>query len=229
MPIKKPLIILKQAMSCDGYLDNQVREVFSNSADLFAVQKLRASVDAILVGANTVRIDNPSLLIRENTLILERSLNRLSPQPFRVVVMGKNTISENNNVFTNDLCTTIVFLPKASNFKTTSSNVLKKEYLGETLDLSFFCNSMIEHGIRLILLEGGSNLAMQFLKEGMLDVIRFAYSSKCIGNLNATKNFIEPEFNIKNVKPRIENLGSMYALWYGLTDQGSEWTKHYMH
>ena len=52
-------------MSIDGYIGNGAsRLLLSNEADFDRVDAVRASCDAILVGAATVRIDNPRLLVR---------------------------------------------------------------------------------------------------------------------------------------------------------------------
>ena len=67
MITNRPFVILKIATSLDGYLDDNSlkRIVFSSPADILEVDKLRAEADAILIGAETIRKDNPRLLIRE--------------------------------------------------------------------------------------------------------------------------------------------------------------------
>ena len=61
-----PYILLSCGMSLDGYLDDATsrRLVLSNAADLDRVDAVRAGCDAVLVGAGTVRADNPRLLVR---------------------------------------------------------------------------------------------------------------------------------------------------------------------
>ena len=63
---ERPYTVLSWAMSLDGYLDDVSgqRLVLSNAADLDRVDAVRASCDAILVGAGTVRADNPRLVVR---------------------------------------------------------------------------------------------------------------------------------------------------------------------
>ena len=62
----RPYVLISCAMSADGRIDDTspVRLLLSGPDDLDRVDELRASADAILVGANTVRRDNPRLLIR---------------------------------------------------------------------------------------------------------------------------------------------------------------------
>src|SRR5262249_52673336 len=62
----RPYVLLSCAVSLDGYLDDATdrRLVLSNDADLDRVDAVRAGCDAILIGANTIRRDNPRLLVR---------------------------------------------------------------------------------------------------------------------------------------------------------------------
>ena len=62
----RPWVLLSVAMSVDGCIDDASddRLILSNAADLDRVDAERAGADAILVGANTIRRDNPRLLVR---------------------------------------------------------------------------------------------------------------------------------------------------------------------
>ena len=63
---ERPYTVLSCGMSIDGYLDSatEQRLLLSNEADFDRVDAVRAACDAILVGAATVRNDNPRLLVR---------------------------------------------------------------------------------------------------------------------------------------------------------------------
>ena len=62
-----PYVLLSCATSADGYLDDASPErlILSGPADLDRVDEVRAGCDAILVGAQTIRADNPRLLVRD--------------------------------------------------------------------------------------------------------------------------------------------------------------------
>lgn len=62
----RPYVLLSCGMSVDGYIDDstEVRLLLSNEADFDRVDEVRAGVDAILIGASTIRADNPRLFIR---------------------------------------------------------------------------------------------------------------------------------------------------------------------
>ena len=70
----RPYTLLSCGMSIDGYLGSAMprRLALSNDADFDRVDAVRASCDAILVGAGTVRNDNPRLLVRSQTRRDER-------------------------------------------------------------------------------------------------------------------------------------------------------------
>ena len=61
----RPYVLLSAAVSVDGYLDdtNPERLLLSNAEDFDRVDEVRAGVDAILIGATTMRRDNPRLLV----------------------------------------------------------------------------------------------------------------------------------------------------------------------
>ncbi|HEV7655688.1 MAG TPA: dihydrofolate reductase family protein, partial [Mycobacteriales bacterium] len=84
----RPYVVLSAAVSVDGALDDRspARLMLSGDADLDAVDALRASCDAILVGAGTVRADDPRLLVRSAERRREREARGLPPTPARVVL-----------------------------------------------------------------------------------------------------------------------------------------------
>ena len=62
--------------------------MLSNDADLDRVDEVRAGCDAILVGAATVRADNPRLVVRDRLRREKRVANGLPPTPAKVTVTG---------------------------------------------------------------------------------------------------------------------------------------------
>ena len=81
---QRPYVLLSCSLSLDGYLDNAShrRLVLSNAADLDRVDGVRAGCDAILVGAATVRADNPRLLVRSQ-LAAGTAGRARTPRPVR--------------------------------------------------------------------------------------------------------------------------------------------------
>ena len=87
----RPYTLLSCGMSIDGYLEGatESRLLLSNDADLDRVDAVRAASDAILVGAATVRKDNPRLQVRSPARRDERVASGRRPSPTKVTVTGR--------------------------------------------------------------------------------------------------------------------------------------------
>jgi diaminohydroxyphosphoribosylaminopyrimidine deaminase/5-amino-6-(5-phosphoribosylamino)uracil reductase len=90
-----PFVIAKAALSLDGRLTRPPGEGqwLSNAASRADAHRLRASVDAILIGAGTLRADNPRLTVRGV---------RGARQPWRVIVAGRERLPKDAHVFTDE-------------------------------------------------------------------------------------------------------------------------------
>src|SRR4051812_45478047 len=99
---ERPYILLSCALSIDGYLGSARprRLELSNHADFDRVDEVRASCDAILVGAGTVRNDNPRLLVRSEARREERTTRGLAPSPIKVTVTERVALDARADFFT---------------------------------------------------------------------------------------------------------------------------------
>jgi 5-amino-6-(5-phosphoribosylamino)uracil reductase len=98
----RPYILLSCALSIDGYLGSASprRLELSNDADFDRVDAVRASCDAILVGAATVRNDNPRLLVRSQNRREARTARGLPPSPIKVTVTERVELDPHADFFT---------------------------------------------------------------------------------------------------------------------------------
>src|SRR6476620_10756129 len=98
---ERPYTMLSCSVSLDGYLgDKSPRLALSNDADFDRVDEVRASCDAIMVGAVTVRTDNPRLLIRSPAGREERRARGLAPSPMKITVTERADLDVESNFFT---------------------------------------------------------------------------------------------------------------------------------
>jgi diaminohydroxyphosphoribosylaminopyrimidine deaminase/5-amino-6-(5-phosphoribosylamino)uracil reductase len=95
-----PWVVAKAGMSIDGRLTRPAKEDqwLTNKDSIADAQKIRAEVDAIIVGAGTVRADDPKLTIREPKI-----LKRGKEQPWRVILTRSGNLSDKAKVFTDKL------------------------------------------------------------------------------------------------------------------------------
>ena len=97
----RPYVLLSCATSADGYLDDASprRLILSGPADLDRVDEVRAGCDAILVGAQTVRKDNPRLLIRDPRRSARRAARGLPEHPARVTLTATGDLDPQARFF----------------------------------------------------------------------------------------------------------------------------------
>jgi 5-amino-6-(5-phosphoribosylamino)uracil reductase len=100
----RPYVLLSAAMSADGYIDDASdrRLILSGPTDLDRVDAVRAGCDAILVGARTVRRDNPGLRIRSAARRADRLRRGQPAHPVRVTVTGGGDLDPGARFFAPD-------------------------------------------------------------------------------------------------------------------------------
>src|SRR5215475_1212238 len=102
MPMRPARVVLSCAMSLDGYIDDTTatRLMLSSKEDFDRVDTERAAADAVLVGANTIRKDNPRLLVRSEILRAERLRRGRPASPAKVTITGSGRLSPDSQFFT---------------------------------------------------------------------------------------------------------------------------------
>jgi len=162
----RPYVLLSCATSADGYLDDTrpQRLILSGPADLDRVDEVRAGCDAILVGAGTVRRDDPRLLIRDPRRRARRAARGLPEHPARVTVTGTGDLDPAARFFAPGAerlvyCATPA-LPRAR------ARIGEKAGLidaGDPLTLEFVLNNLAERSVARLLVEGGAHVLAEFL------------------------------------------------------------------
>ena len=148
---KEPWVILKLAMTMDGYLVVPGRRWVTGDAARAEVQKLRAGCDAVLVGAETVRKDNPRLTVRGTFRHSAESRNVGEVQPWRVVVTRSGKLPKGANLFRDRYQDrTLVYRRKKW------SEVLK---------------DLHRRGVSRLLVEGGAEVAESLVKAGKVNEV----------------------------------------------------------
>src|SRR3954468_13793680 len=112
----RPYTVLSCGMSIDGYLDSPdvARLRLSNDADFDRADAVRARCDAILVGATTVRNDNPRLLVRSAARRAERTARGLPPSPVKVTLTRRGDLPPTAAFFTTGSSDKLVYCPSAA-------------------------------------------------------------------------------------------------------------------
>jgi 5-amino-6-(5-phosphoribosylamino)uracil reductase len=100
--LDRPYVLLSCAASLDGCVDDGTGErlILSNDVDLDRVDAVRAGCDAILVGANTIRRDDPRLLVRSADRARARTDRGLPPSPVKVTITSGGDLDPAARFFT---------------------------------------------------------------------------------------------------------------------------------
>jgi len=142
---RRPFIIAKCGMSLDGRLTRPTGEprwVTGRSARRHAHQ-FRARVDAILVGAETVRVDNPRLTVRGM---------RAARQPWRVVLTRSGKMPQRAHLF--------------------SDRLASRTLLFEGKSLATVLKNLGKRSITSVLIEGGGKVLGQALDARLIDKVQ---------------------------------------------------------
>ncbi len=173
---ERPYVLLSAAMSADGYLDDAsaTRLVLSGEADLDRVDELRAGSDAILVGAQTIRADNPGLLVRSQARRERRAGQGLPENPRRVTLTRSGHLDPAARFFAATGEPPLVYAPAApagelSARLGTAATVVPCEprLAGVLADLA-------GRGVGRLMVEGGASVLAQFLAAGLADELTLA-------------------------------------------------------
>ncbi|KAA9152888.1 5-amino-6-(5-phosphoribosylamino)uracil reductase [Amycolatopsis acidicola] len=206
---KRPYVLASAATSLDGYLDDTSDErlLLSSPEDFERVGQVRGGVDAILVGANTIRADNPRLL------------SRSGPNPVKVTITGSGKLDPEAGFFTTGDVEKLVYAP---------SSVARRLELpatvvdaGEPLDIHRVLADLAERGIQRLMVEGGSAIHTLFFTEGLVDELQLVIAPFFVGEAGAPR-FVGPGSfpQGRMLLAETRQLGDVVLLRY-LTGQGA--------
>ena len=156
MKTGSPWIIAKCGMSLDGRISSfPGRRWITSTASRNDAMRLRASVEAILVGGATIREDDPALTVRGT------SLKKITQQPWRVVWTQSGNIPKQARVF-NDIhhARTLIF---------------------KGLPLGAVLQELGQRGISSVLIEGGGETLSQAFENNLVHEVRFYVAPQLLG------------------------------------------------
>lgn len=183
-------VILSAAVSLDGYLDDcsPDRLKLSGAEDWDAVQELRATCDAILVGAGTIRCDNPSLVIRDPEARARRVAEGLEADIVKVTLTATGDLDPASDFFREGAGRKIVFAPHSADGENLRALEQHAELvMAPRITARFIVETLAARGYRRLMVEGGSEVHTMFLTEGVADRLRLAVAPFFVGDDTAPR------------------------------------------
>ena len=188
--MNRPYIIIVSEVTIDGKLtlkrgasSKEIMQFMDEEATKY-LHQIRAKVDGIMVGAETIRTDNPFLTVRYAE----------GKNPTRIVPTSQANIPLDANILQKHAPTIIVTTENAPEDKVKSLEE-KVEVIkcGENqVDLIKMMDVLYNKGIKTLMVEGGSTLNWNLIKLGLVDEIRLIHMPFIIGGED-TPTFVDGE------------------------------------
>jgi len=201
--------VLKWAMSLDGRvgLKNGQSKWITTEKSRSLVHKLRADFDAIIIGGNTLRKDNP--------ILTTRGLKEI--EPLRVVFTRNLDLPLEAKLWDTEISNTLVVYDSSTaneeNLKRIPNNVAIEKVTSD--DPRLLSKVLAEKGCNRVLWECGPELATAAVKSGCIQEFITFLAPKILGGINGMNPFLDFDFksmsevinlNLKEIKPLTRDL-----------------------
>lgn len=181
MEKSRPIVILSAAMTLDGKIATRTGDSkLSSIKDKKRLHNLRAKNDAILVGKNTIKQDNPLLTVRYAK----------GKNPIRIIIDSHGCISQNSRIIkTSERTPTIIVVSKKISKKNLER--LQKSHLEiivsekTKVNIKKLLRELYRKNIKSILLEGGGITNWEFIKNNLIDEAIITITPVLIGGTKA--------------------------------------------
>lgn len=223
----RPYTVLSCAMSLDGYLDDVSgkRLVLSNAADLDRVDEVRAGSDAILVGAGTVRADNPRLLVRAAHRRERRIAAGQTPSPGKVTVTRHTQLDPSAAFFATGDSAKYVYCasPSVAAARERVGTVATVVDAGVEPSMRAVSQDLATRGMRRLLVEGGQNVHTQFLRASLADELHVVVAPFFVGDSRAHRLVADGPFPWNRTRRAdlvdVQRIGDVVLMRYALSDR----------
>ena len=181
MARSRPYVILSAAITLDGKIGiKDKRTKLSSKSDKIRVHKLRSEVDAIIVGKNTVKSDNPLLTVRHVA----------GNNPIRIILDSLGTIRSNSKII--QTCKEVPTIVAVSQSISKNNLCRLKKFPLEimicgtnSVHIKQLLRTLLKNGIKRILLEGGGTTNWSFVKQNVIDEVIVTLTPYILGGKDA--------------------------------------------
>jgi 5-amino-6-(5-phosphoribosylamino)uracil reductase len=187
-----PYVLLSAAVSLDGYLDDTGpdRLLLSSPADFDRVDEVRAGVDAILIGAGTIRADNPRLLVNSEERRAARRAAGKPEYPLKVTVSGSGDLDPDARFWHTGGEKVLYTTDRGAERARALGLATDVVPLGAGLDWRRLLTHLHDvRGVRRLMVEGGGTIHTQLLTQGLADELQLVLAPLFVGHPRAPRLF----------------------------------------
>ncbi len=212
----RPHVILSAAISLDGKIATKIGDSsLSSRLDKIRIHKLRSKVDAILIGYNTLHLDDPLLSVRYTK----------GKNPIRIILDSRGKISSKSKIIKScSKIPTIIAVSKnisKKNFQRLKKYPLDIIIAGDMkVNIKLLLKQLVQRKIKTLLVEGGGIINWEFVKQNLFDEIIVTVTPFIIGGKNSV-TFVEgfgfskiaksTKLKLKNIKQQKNELVLHYT------------------
>jgi len=225
--VDRPYTLLSCGMSIDGYLGSpsEKRLALSNDADFDRVDAVRAECDAILVGAATVRNDNPRLLVRSQVRRDQRVARGLTPLPMKVTVTERVELDACADFFTTGETEKLVYCASGSvtEARARLGPVATVVDGGQPMSMRRVSEDLGGRGVERLMVEGGGVVHTQFLTDDLADELQLVVAPFFVGDSRARRFVSDGRFpwnpDRRATLAEVRQIGDVVLLRYALSSR----------
>lgn len=186
----KKLVIAQIGQSIDGRiaLNNGNSHYINNSKSIIYLHCLRSISDAIIVGSNTIKKDDP--------LLTTRKIKGTNPK--RIIIDGSLSLNNKYKIF-NDGNENIIFTKSNKNIRLNNSTIIRLKEKNFTKN---FITQIKKLKYKNILVEGGSKTISELINNKYIDILQFMIAPILIGSGINSLNLKEISNLNKAIRPK---------------------------
>jgi len=177
LQLRDDMVIAQLGQSLDGRIATESghSHYVTGPADIRRLHRLRALVDAVVVGANTVAADNPRLTVREVE----------GHNPVRVILDPDGRLEPDRHVFSDGAARTLLVrrqCEETARLSTTGDVLMIPASGADGFDPGVVLQRLRDAGYRRVLIEGGGITVSRFVQAGVVDRMHVTVAPLLIGS-----------------------------------------------
>lgn len=183
----RPHVSLNMAMTVDGKITTAAREYprFPSPRDRCHMDELRALADAVIVGAESIRRDDPWLHVRDPQVRSVRAKQGKPADLVHVIVSARLDVPADARCFEHAQRCIVATLDAAPTAHALGAKAELWRLGASTVDVARLCERLHQEGVERCLVEGGATLNAAFLAADLIDRLHVTLCPLLVGGASA--------------------------------------------